>query len=288
MKKLVFAASCLFACVNAHALPVGNPSEASLFLYGAYWEPWTPYDPCDPCFTWIDSWNIRLGFSGDYNFNRHMEVKRGRRGGDIDVTRINTNSGFLVLNFCERVDFFGKLGKSKIHIRTDAVSWGSSTSLESELEFETFLSWSAGGRATLWEWCGFALGVEGEYFQTVPDFDYFLNYATGTLTYFNAGADAFYSEWQIGLGLSYIFSTSCPSFAFVPYAAIKWASAHLELDNFRFDQSGEEFVLHNLKSKKLWGFAVGLSFTMLDMVGVTVEGRWADEKAFHVSGQARF
>lgn len=284
MKKLAAAFYILLTSGALYALPVGNPSEASLFIYGAWWEPTTPCDPCDPCFTWIDSWNIRLGFAGDYNFNRNMEAKRRGRGGDIDLTEINTSSGYLVVNFCERVDFFGKLGVSKIHIRTDAVTWGSPTSLESELIFDTYLSWSAGGRATLWECCGFSLGIEGEYFQTVPDVDYFLNYETGTLTYFNDEADAFYSEWQIGLGLSYRFSTYCPTLALVPYAAIKWAKSHLEMDDFQFNG----FTLPDLKSKKLWGYAIGLSFTMCDMVGVTVEGRWADEKAIYVNGQARF
>lgn len=282
MRKLVTSIFMFFTCGSLQALPVGNPYEASLFTQGFWWD--CACYAYDPCFSWCDSWSVRLGFAGDYNFNRHMKLKHEGIGENIDITQINTNSGYLVVNFCDRVDFFGKLGVSKIHIRTNAISWGSTTSLESELNFETFLSWSAGGRATLWEGWGFAVGVESEYFQTVPEVDSFLNYNDGTLTYFPDSANAFYSEWQIGLGTAYRFATCNPTFAFVPYAAVKWASAKLNMDDYRFD----DLILHNLKSKKPWGYAVGLTFTMCNVVGVTVEGRWASEKAIYVNAEGRF
>lgn len=281
MKKLVLTVVSILTCGSIYALPVGNPSEASLFLNGAWWES-TCCEPCDPCFSWCDAWSIRIGFVGDYVFNRHMELKKGAHA-DIDTTQIFTNAGFLALNFCDRVDIFGKLGDSKLHIRTDARSWGSNVSLESELNFETYFSWGAGARATLWECNCFAIGIEGEYFQTNPDVNYFLNYNDGTLTYLN-DADSHYSEWQVGLGISYRFATCYPTLAMVPYAAIKWSWSKLVLDDFRFS----DFTLGDLESEKLWGYAIGLSFTLCDMIGVTVEGRFADEKALYVTGQARF
>ncbi len=297
MKKLSLTVLTLLTCGSAYALPVGNPSEASLYVNGIWCET-SCCDPCDPCFNWLDSWSFRLGFAGEYVFNRHMEVDH-HSGGVIDTTTLYSNAGYLALNFCDRFDIFSRLGVSKLHIRTDARSWGSTISQESELGFETQFSWSIGARATLWE-CGcFAVGLEGEYFQTKPDVDYFLSYNSGALTYFD-DVDAKYREWQVGLGASYRFATSCPTFAFVPYVAVVWAGSKLDLDDYQFNHriffdngttlapQTESLVLRDLESNKMWGYAIGVSFTMSDMIGVTVEGRFADEKALYVNGQVRF
>jgi len=282
----------LLSCGAAYALPVGNPSEASLFGNGVCWET-SCCDPCDPCFSWCDAWSVRIGFAGDYVFNRNMELRNNNdNGADIDTTEIYTNAGYIALNICDRLDIFSRLGATNLHITTDALSWGAPNSLQSELAFQTYFSWSIGARATLWECNCFSFGVEGEYFQTSPDFDYFLQYDSGAFTYFNDNNNATYKEWQVGLGASYRFETSCPTLALVPYAAVKWAGSRLDIDSFRFDtdisSKAETLTLNDLESNKLWGYAVGVSFTLCDMVGVTVEGRFADEKAVYVNGQFRF
>lgn len=300
MKKLVATILTVLSCGAAYALPIGNPSEASLFLNGLCWD--TPCcDPCDPCFSWCDAWSIRLGFYGDYVFNRHLEVREGdddddTEGSDIDETSFFTNAGYIALNICDRVDVFTTLGASKLHIRTDAKSFGSTTSLESELFFETKFSWSIGARATLWECDCFAIGVEGQYLRSTPDLDSFLNYDTGTLTYFNDGDDdgpnsSRYQEWQVGLGISYRFATSCPTLAMIPYVGVKWAWSRVDFhdnNDFTFIEDGESLTVHRLRAKKLWGYAVGMTFTLCDMIGVNVEGRFGDEKAVAVLGQFRF
>lgn len=291
MKKLVVTILTLLSCGTAYALPVGNPSEASLFRNGLWWESCC-CDPCDPCFSWCDAWSLRIGFYGDYVFNRHMEIDSGdhENGADIDTMTITTNAGYIALNICDRLDVFGTLGATTLGICTDATSWGSLASLNSELGFETYFSWSVGARATLWQWGCFGIGVEGQYFETRPDLDYFIEYNGGTFTYFNNNNGVRYYEWQVGLGASYKIATSCPSVALVPYAAVKWAGSKLSLDNFSFvdPTSGTSLVLENLEAKKLWGYAIGVSFTLCDLIGLTVEGRWADEKALYVNGQFRF
>lgn len=291
MKKLVVTMLTLLTCGAAYALPVGNPAEASLFLNGVWWDSYC-CDPCDPCFSWCDAWSFRAGFYGDYVFNRHLEVDKSdhHHGDDIDETEMHTSAAYLAFNVCDRLDIFGTLGATSMHINTDATSWGSLVSLQSELAFETYFSWSIGARATVWQCDCFAVGVEGQYFQTNPDLDYYLEYNGGTFTYFNDGNGVRYSEWQVGLGLSYRFATSCPTFAMVPYAAVKWSGSKLDFGDIRFQDptSGNQLTLDDLAAKKLWGYAIGLSFTMCDMIGVTVEGRWADEKAIYVNGQVRF
>lgn len=289
MKRLVATLLTFLTCGAAYALPVGNPSEASLFLNGAWWDSYC-CNPCDPCFSWCDAWSFRIGYYGDFVFERHLKLDSGDReggGSNIDHTSLATNAGYLALNICDRIDIFGVVGATKIHIRTDAISY-SPLSFESELFFRTDFSWSVGGRATLWNCECFYVGLEGQYFHTNPDFDSFLRYDTGTITYFNESSGVRYQEWQVGLGVSYRFATSCPTLAMVPYAAVKWAGCRFNLDNFSpvIDDTPFDFPKH--ENNKSWGYAVGMSLTLCDMVGVTVEGRWADEKALYVNGEFRF
>lgn len=295
MKKLVLTILTFLTCGAAYALPVGNPSEASLFLNGAWWDSYC-CDPCDPCFSWCDAWSFRAGYYGDFVFDRHLAVDQDSndsgRGSNIDHTEIFTHSGLLVFNICDRIDIFGTLGASTINVKTDAVTF-SPISTESELFFRSDFSWSVGGRATLWNCDCFYVGIEGQYFQTNPDFDNIVRYDTGAITYFNDNNGVCYQEWQVGLGAAYRFATSCPTIAMVPYAAVKWSGCRLDFNDFTVGIPGvggviDPFVFRKLRNDKSWGYAIGMTLTLCDMVGVTVEGRWADEKALYVNGQFRF
>ena len=293
---MVAASVALLSPLPAHALPVGNPSEASLFTNGLCFRR-TSCDFCDPYFSLCDAWSLRIGFYGDWVFNRHMEVSHRDNdedpGADINRTQINTNAGYIALNFCNRFDAFATLGATNMHIRTDDSAWdpvitSDATSGEPELTFQPHFSWSVGGRATLWE-CGcLAVGVEGQYFRFRPHLNYFLSYNDGDLTYLNDAPRATYQEWQGGVGLSYRFTTHCSTVAMVPYVAVQRAGSKLKLNDFELSLPSVDFTFRNLRSKKAWGFAVGTSLTLCNMVGVTVEGRWAGEKALYVNGQLRF
>jgi len=294
MKKLVLSVLTILTCGAAYALPVGNPSEASIFTHGTWWEDTSCGNPCDSCWSWCDSWSFRVGFYGDYVFNRHLEVDgddddRDNHGRDINRTRMNTNAGYLALNLCNMFDVFATLGATDMHIHTDGLALGSRTSLGGELGFETAFSWSVGARATIWECNCFAVGIEGQYFRTKPDADYFLGYDDGSYNYFtDEDNDAPYHEWQVGLGASYLFATGCPSVSMRPYVAVKWAWSKWDFDDAAFAHNNQTLGLADLKSRKLWGFAVGTTLAVCDTVGVTVEGRWGDETAIFVNGQFRF
>ena len=272
MKKRILTALIVLSSGCVYALPVGNPSTPSLFPNSAWLD-----EACeDRCETWCDFWAFRVGFSGDYVYNRNLKVKCDDSA--IDETTRFTNAGYLALNICDRVDLFGTLGVTNLHIRADALNWGGTTSLMSEVDFKSYFSWSAGVRAVLWECRCFALGLEGEYFQTNSDIDSFSLYSDGSITSFGADSEAKYREWQVGVGASYQMGSA------VPYVAVKWAGAKLDMDDFRI----EDFTLRDLEANKGWGYAVGMTFTLFDTMGVTAEGRFADEKALYITGQIGF
>jgi len=281
----------LLSCKSAFALPVGNPAEASLLTWGVI----NPSYACrntNPCCFWFDNWALKIGYYGDFVFNRHLKVRGDPlgQGEDIQKTQIFTNAGYLALNLCNKVDIFGTLGASRIMIRTNEASWFLSGAAEGRLEWDSNFSWSAGARGTLYRANGFFFGVEGQYFQTNPNLKDYVSYAGGLFNYFNHGNNMSYKEWQAGVGVSYALTSSCPSFSVVPYVASKWAWTHFDTHDFTFVKTDtvDTLTIFNLKAAKWWGFAFGTTFVFWDLVDFTVEGRWGDESAFYVNGNCRF
>lgn len=301
MKKLIVTMLTFLGCGTAFALPVGNPAEASFLTDGLIWEGHCGCDPCDPCLTWCDAFSVRAGFYGDYVFNRGLR-NRGRVANQadrsrLDQTEIYTNAGYLALNFWDRFDAFATLGTSKLNLEGNASSFGpflTSPILENgprvAIETRYEFSWSVGARALLWE-CGCtALGLEGQYFRTVPRVHsitfgkLFTTDPTSTLPHLSTQ----YSEWQVGLGLSHRINI------FVPYVAVKYSRANLYWNNarridtfFPFDDIALA-TLRTMKNQKNWGYAVGVSVVDCEKMAFTIEGRFGDEKALYVNSQIRF
>jgi len=297
MKKLVNTAICVLCCSTIYALPVGNPSEASLYPDSLF--TCRSYcDPCDPCSYWFDCWSLRTGFYGDYVFNRNLAIDGEGLGigKTMRQTEIYTNAGYLALNIADKLDIFGTLGASTITLTSSEVSWVLARDGNSEGHFnwETAFSWSAGARGTLFSLGCFSLGVEGQYFQTNPDLTHYVTMADGRFTEFNENNEMCYKEWQVGAGISYQLAPCRSSVIWVPYAALKASWVKFDTNDFRFDKMQTLFPnpapleLFDMKANKLWGYAIGMTATLSEMMGVTVEGRFGDEKAIYVNGQLRF
>ena len=277
MKKLCIAL-CLLCLNSAYALPVGNPAEASLF-YGqdSYCDPCG--DPCAPC-----DFHIGWGYYGDYVFNRHMETVNGK---DIDTTQVFTNALYLVVNFCEQVDFFTCFGASRLSLNTSLGAFNSADPHPLfEIESGSAFSFNVGGRITLLHWRCFSLGVMGQYFMTEPDIKR-MYIAAGAVSYPDEELKTRYSEWQIAGGISYHYNDF-----FIPYVAIKYAHSFWKLDdgNLVIIESNTGTHLFNLRNQRNWGYAVGLTFSppTYEKMAVTVEARFGAEKALSVNGQMRF
>ncbi len=292
MKKLQLLVLLLLTSTGLFALPIGNPSEASLYTNGAF-ATGAFYNPCDPSLCWIDYWSARLGFYGDYVSNRHLQVhtsQDGLQGGDaVQTTQIATNAGYLALNIWDLIDIFGTLGTSTLHIQANSSNWNDILGAGSLLTFKTYFSWSAGARLTLWQCGPFGLGAEGQFFQTNTKIGSYFESSSGEITYFVDDNEAVYRDWQAGIGAIWRFSFyDCA--ALIPYIGVKWGWAHLSMNHLSFTTTGAigPLTLNNLEAQKLWGYAVGMTFTLGKMIGVTAEGRFGDEKALYINGQFRF
>ncbi|MCH9627186.1 MAG: Major outer membrane porin [Chlamydiales bacterium] len=285
MKKLVATALTILSCGAAYALPLGNPSEASLLCDGLFIEgPY--YDTCQEATSWCDAFSIRLGYYGDFVFNRHLEVDSSRNGDDIEDTEIFTNAAYVAFNWADRVDVFATFGATNLCLSSNTETFISGPiNGRFKLETETDFSWSIGARATLFQ-CGCtSFGIEGQYFYTKPDvkslvvIDQISGYPSHTLK-------AKYQEWQVGAGVSHRI------WNFVPYLGAKLSGARLDLGDATPIIGGAfanvQARLPDLKNRFNGGFVLGVSFIDCERMALTAELRFPDEKALYVNGQVRF
>ncbi len=290
MKKLVAVVLTILTCGAAYALPLGNPSEASLMCDGLVYDGLCA-DFCQPGIGWCDAWSFRVGFYGDYVFQKHLEINSGiHNEDDIEHFEMFTNAGYFVVNFWDRLDIFFTLGATNMRFETNAGSFASGPSNVSGdrlvLETETDFSWSIGLRSTLWQ-CGcFSLGAEAQYFRARPDVSYIdVGYTVGT--YPDGMIDAKYQEWQIGAGLAYRV------WNFIPYIGAKFGHLDINFDDATIDlipdPELETLIFgHDANSKHRWGYALGVSIVDCEKSSLTVEARYPDETALYVNGQIRF
>ncbi|MCB1181369.1 MAG: hypothetical protein KDK55_05045 [Chlamydiia bacterium] len=274
MKKMFVCFLTLLSSGAAFALPVGNPSSANLVCDGLFFEGSCCKDPCcDPCGSWCDMFNFRVGFWGDYVYNRHLETDSHGAHGDIEDFEIFTNAGIFSVNICDRVDLFTTLGATKMYLSSNVSTFGGPNGTQVKDELDTDFSWSVGMDGVIWE-CGCtSLGGEFQYFRTCPNVkSIYLGEENGMYPGHNQAID--YNEWQLGLGVSHRINM------LIPYAAIKWSHVCVDI-------SGEGTV-RKFHNKKHWGYAIGFSLVDCEKGFLTVEGRWADEKAVHFTGQIRF
>lgn len=281
MKKTFFLAivSVFFLSVTqSFALPVGNPTGASLFFYEV---------PKGACCTaenifCLDAVRVGLGFYGDYVFNRNLETVTGKK---VDYSRMYTNAGYLSLNFWNVFDVYTALGATQFTFNTSLGPFNSTNpSPRFDFKSSNAFSWSIGARGTIWKYKCTSLGVMSQYFSSCP---------SAKALFIRANVDAHpdqgsrrrYSEWQLGAGVSYRYNCY-----FIPYAALKYTRALWEFNNQSFLVTDTLATLPNLRNGKCFGYAIGLELAPFkcEKIVVTVEGRFADENAVYINGHLYF
>ena len=285
MKKFLLSIF-LFCSFALHALPLGNPAEPGLFENGLVAHP-------KYAFGYNDYWSLRIGYYGDFVYNRKLRVEAGAGatyGRNIRKTEIFTNSGYLALNLFQRADIFATLGATKINLELAEGAWAPplrvyNSTIEANMS-EAF-SWSVGGRFLLLSWHGWKVGLEGQYFSARPHVtDAKILIAGGEIFYFKDKATHYY-EKQFGAGISYVYAFS--NLSLVPYAGIKWAASEFITHNFRFnDIRNNPFIFRNTQSRSHWGYAIGLSLVLNRSLELNAETRWGDERALTFKGQFQF
>ncbi len=283
MKKILVS---LFLFSTAWALPVGNPSEASLHTDGLFWNccPWRP-----TLRIWHD-FRPRVGFYGDYIFNRHLRAHDFHFKKQLDHAKIFTNAAYFAIGLWNRFDVFATVGASKLWLEGDISTFSPfidrNRSGRILIETESDLSFSFGARGTWCCCCGTMIGLEGQIFLVDPKVKRITSNALNTAnpTFSREFRRAEYTDWQIGLGVSKRFAN------FIPYIAFKWSGCELKWrhPSFPFEiQPSSTVTFHNFQNRKSLGYALGV--TLLDCLRstITAEARFGDEKALYINAQIR-
>jgi major outer membrane protein len=265
-------------------LPLGNPQEASLLNCGVF----NNYPiACLGCRA--DFVTVKVGYYGDYVFDRHLEAKiPGAEWKGLHTTKLNTNAGLIAVDLFNRGEFFAALGGSNLFLHTRARSLGSPSTFDFILETETKFSWSIGGNGILWKYGPFSLGAEAQYFSFRPRIRN-IRFETLNVLYTDR-INVKYDEWQLGAGIAYSFYISeCATF--VPYLGVEWSYAYGDFgDFFLSDPFFTAFTLRGqrFQTEKHFGYAIGLSFVGCGMWELTAEARFVNEKACHIKAAVRF
>ncbi len=286
MKKLVISVLCFITSGVAFALPLDNPAQPALLCNGLFWEgDDCCLDICAPGASWCESFAFRVGYYGDFVFDRHLEIDRCESDDSIEKTRLFTNAGLIILNFKKRADLFFTVGATNMHLRSNAFTFGGGNGRCLDLETETDFSWSIGGRLIAWE-CGCTtLGVEAQYFATKLNINR-ISVGCDNSEYPDSCIDFKYKEWQFGVALAHRIC------CLVPYIGVKWSKAKANFGDalIPFTEGTVTLftlTLHDLENSRDWGWALGVTLVDCFQGTVTVEARFADEKAVFVNGQIR-
>jgi major outer membrane protein len=264
---------CLFFFpLSLSALPLGNPIDASLLFNGIFTQPTSQREEYSSFFNNC-SYNFRLGYFGDYVYNRHLEVHHDDTK-EIRQTEISTNAGYIGVTLLDLAELFSTFGASRINITALQSVWGPNPNNFTYLLSDTDFSWSVGLRGTIWQWCGFGIGAEGQYFTTQPNLSTF-RVEGGVPEYLEF--DLKFREWQVGVGAAYQIQVGCFS-AIIPYAGIKFSCATLKTGNAKNFEGTDTFF--NLRNQRYFGYAVGLTFITNAIWSVSGEARFVDERAF--------
>ncbi len=285
MKKMCSILTALLM-TTAFALPISNPAEPSLLTCPAIDSGFNRAG----CFSdWL---SLRSGFYGDYVFNRYLQVDASSNHSNLWSSQLYTNGGYFALNICNRLDLNALLGATFFHVLTPSTAFRTSGLTGGEyltIETNTSFSWGLGGQALLFSWRCFDVGLEGGYFSASPNINYVKEEADVPL-YVN-GQSFDYSEWQVGIALSRTYWTHASLVAWIPYLGLKWAWAQVDMENTTLTGSNivtDTYVLRDLESSKLWGYAVGLTMTINKMLSLSAERRFGDENGLQVNGQIHF
>ncbi len=267
--------------MTCHALPLGNPGDATLLWDGLFHE-----KECSD--RWLNKFNFRFGFYGDYVFDRHFKVDLPSSP-PVKKAELYTNAGYLAWNYQNRLDLFATFGTSDLTVFIDefiTIPVGALVEIKTNRSF----SWSLGGRWSVAQLCGFLLGVEGQYFRFEGNLDSISIAGVRLEIPLLQQIVTDFDEWQVGVGIAYRSGiAACGKTALVPYFGYTYSRATFEFPDQDLASNGLTISGGGkLPSDRHSGYAVGVTLVGCDKMAFTVEARFAAERAFHVNGQLQF
>ncbi len=291
MKKIVTSILTTLIPFGLMALPLGNPLEPSLLTKGVFSCCFCPTNG-DP--NLCDVWSLKIGYYGDFVWNRHMEINHNENHprSRIREVQLETDAALIALNFWNRFDLFCTLGGTEIFLDGPGGVFNPSTIEDNRrrvrITTNTDFAWSCGLRGTIWE-CGcFGLGAEVQYAHASPHL-FSLRMDDFASLDIRSSGHIDYHEWQIGMGAAYRIRLPRRCVSLVPYAGVKWAHAVMKASHPEIAlTSSTTYNLSNFENARDFGGAVGVALVGCSRASLSLEGRFYDENAIHIDLHFRF
>lgn len=295
LKKFIYSLLLLTYSVLAHALPSGNPADPGLYCHGFFEE----YCECWPIFGFFENkcFNFRLGFYGDYVFNRHLRIDASSNHSDIRRTEINTNAGEITLNLWNCLDIFATFGATTLSLNGATSAFEPSATGGNDtfvINTASDVSYSVGARALLWSCGPFYVGISGQYFTTRPKTTSIYSTFSSFVTTYVDNVRFKYHEWQVNGGIAYR-ACFASQIEVIPYINLLGGNVHVSFGNPTVEinpggggaTAAFTATLLDLQSQRHFGYAIGMCILGYERVSIGIEGRFSDEKALCFNAQFR-
>ena len=226
--------------------------------------------PADCLFT------LKTGYEWDDVFNARLAIKKELAHFYRNVNSYSQTNhwGVITCGFNDRVELYGALGNTSLHIEQKPFS-----NLRLKYGTSDAFSWEIGGRVLLAYWSNFHLGIDAKYFKSNPKIKK-ISINGDAISLHGATFDS--EQWQVGLGVSHRFNY------WAPYIGVKYSNIWGKFkygDVLKLSPWGHSM---NFENRFPLGPFVGCSFFLQRGLNINIEGRWVNETAMTVSGDFRF
>ena len=254
----------LFLPVILFCSPIGNPAAPHV-LRGGFFIP-------SKC--WL---NVRGGYEGNFVFDAQMKQEE-EGSGDVDTYSQVTNSGVAVINFLERLDLYGVFGTSKVSARwrfSDMTGRIRNAQMESSHDF----LWAIGGRAILFSFCNWDLGLTTRYSALHSHLSWL---TLDGLSSSVKGSRLRSRQWQMGLGVSYHIDL------FTPYIGVNYLNTKTVLNHLLSPVADEGSRSDHFSNRIPVGLNLGCTLSSGKYFMLNLEALLINEEALAISGDFRF
>jgi hypothetical protein len=260
MKIIILVLFCCFL----NAAPVGNPSAPKILSRGFF----------IPEECWV---NIRGGYEGDFVLDGNMEQAE-KGSGLVDKYTRSTHSGTATMDILERLDLYGVFGYAKVNANWRFTDMADRIRFVQSTAARNFL-WSIGGRAIIYSYEQFDLGLGARYGASHHHLSTFTIDGDPVSI---QGGHCEWRGWQANLGLSYhicLFTPYIGALYMDELTVIKGlASAFADLGSHR----------DHLRNRHPVGIYLGCTISNGKYFMVDIESRLISEEAVSVTVDFRF